>query len=217
MRAILVHGMGRTPLSMVPLALTLRRAGIEPQLFGYVAATQSIDAIAGRLRSRLLALASAPYVGIGHSLGGILLRIAVASLPPDSRPERLILIGSPEISPRLARRFQDAVWYRLLNGDAGALLASPQRMAAIPTPPVPNTVIAGTAGPRGRWSPFHGAQNDGIVAIDELRHDSGVEWRTVAALHPFLPRNPEVRTLVAERCRAPAAMPPAGAPATTTP
>ncbi len=213
MRAVLVHGMGRTPLSMLSLARALRRSGIEAHLFGYVAATQSMATIAGRLQRRLQDIAAEPYVAIGHSLGGVLLRMALAALPPGSRPRRLFLLGSPEYAPRLARRFGGALWYRLLNGDAGVMLASPERMAAVPDTTVPETVIAGTAGPRGRWSPFGDAINDGIVATDELRHDPTVEWQTVASLHPFLPRNRAVRTLVLDGCRDVAALtPPGGAP-----
>ena len=32
---------------------------------------------------------------------------------------------------------------------------------------VPYTIIAGTGGPRGRWSPFGSEPNDGIVAVSE--------------------------------------------------
>jgi pimeloyl-ACP methyl ester carboxylesterase len=215
MRALLVHGMGRTPLSMMPLARTLRRAGIEPVQFGYVAAAQTIPSIVRRLRGRLQRMQDQPSVAIGHSLGGVLLRLAIAELPPEvARPVRLILIGSPDRAPRLACRYERRLWYRVLNGDAGALLASSQRMSAIPHLPIPSTVIAGTAGPRGRFSPFGDAVNDGILAVDELRHDGGIEWQTVPVLHPFLPRSREVRNLVRERCD-PSISPTAADPSTS--
>lgn len=173
-------------------------------MFGYVAAWQSIDAMVARLTGRLTRLADGEYVVIGHSLGGILLRAALASLPAGvRRPRRLIMLGSPNHSPRLARRFEHALWYRAINGDAGKLLADEARLARIAPVDVPTTVIAGTRGFSGRWSPFHGDANDGIVAVSETELNGATESITVPAAHPFLPGNRRVIELVQERCRAP--------------
>ena len=113
-KVLLVHGMGRTPLSMWRLARTLRRAGLATEGFGYVAAWQPVSAIVDRLRARLEAMADGDYVVIGHSLGGLLLRAAVATLPRGvPRPQRIIMLATPNHSPRLARRFEHAWWYRI--------------------------------------------------------------------------------------------------------
>ncbi|MGH7523469.1 MAG: esterase/lipase family protein, partial [Gemmatimonadales bacterium] len=135
---LLVHGMGRTPLSMWRLARSLRAAGLRTHQFAYTTAWQSVDAIVERLAARLRELSGNDYIVIGHSLGGVLLRAAISKLGPDVRlPRRLIMLGSPNQSPRLARRFSRASWYRLLNGDAGSLLADQARLARIPVVSVP--------------------------------------------------------------------------------
>ena len=78
------------------------------------------EEIVGKLRDRLIAMAGDEYIVIGHSLGGILLRSAVATLPAGvRRPRRIIMLATPNHSPRLARRFGAALWYRAINGDAG--------------------------------------------------------------------------------------------------
>src|SRR5664279_2312967 len=137
MRALLVHGMGRTPVSMMTLASALRRAGMDTSQFGYSAAFESVEHIIGRLRLRLEREVDGEYVVIGHSLGGLLLRATLAGLAPGvPRPRRVVMIGTPNQSPRLARRFLGAFWFRAINGDAGRMLASPERMAAIPMPPL---------------------------------------------------------------------------------
>jgi hypothetical protein len=189
MNLLLVHGMARTSLSLVPLALYLRRRGHEVTLSGYVAALEPFDAVCDRVRRHLerLAAAGAPYALIGHSLGGLILRIAVAS-PPLLRPapRGLIMLGTPNRLPRLALRFRRLWPYRIINGEAGRLLADPGFFTALPPVPIPYTVIAGTGGSRGRWSPFAGEPNDGIVAVSEtLAHPDDAPI-LVPALHTFL-------------------------------
>jgi pimeloyl-ACP methyl ester carboxylesterase len=193
--------MGRTPLSMWRLARALRRTGVATELFGYVAAWQTVEGIVDRMRSRLETMADGDYVVIGHSLGGLLLRAAVAALPPGvRRPQRIILLATPNHSPRLAQRFERAWWYRTLNGDAGAMLADEARITTIPLLDVPCTIIAGTRGVYGRWSPFGNERNDGLVALTETELAGADEWISLPLRHPFIMNDPRVRTLVRERC-----------------
>ena len=77
--ALLVHGLGRSPVSMFPLAGPVRRAGVRPHFFGYSASVESMPRIVARLK-RTLTTRRPDYL-IGHSLGGILLRLALAELP----------------------------------------------------------------------------------------------------------------------------------------
>ena len=205
MNVLLVHGMGRTPLSMWRLARALRQAGSATELFGYLAARQSVEEIVRKLRKRLEALAGDEYVVIGHSLGGVLLRAAVATLPAGvRRPRRIIMLATPNHSPRLARRFEHAWWYRTLNGDAGQWLADEGHFAGIPPIDVPCTVIAGTLGIHGRWSPFGSEANDGLVTISETRLATADESIEVRATHAFIMNDASVRDLVMERCAGPA-------------
>jgi pimeloyl-ACP methyl ester carboxylesterase len=182
------------------IAHALRRSGMRAELFGYLAAREPFDAIVQRLAGRIAREPDDEYVVIGHSLGGLLLRAALAQIPAGvPRPRRVIMLGTPNRSPRLARRFGGAWWYHLLNGDAGALLADEDRISRIPPPVDPVTIIAGTRGINGRWSPFGDDVNDGIVATDET-HLDGAEWIAVATRHPFMMNSPIVRQLVRERC-----------------
>ena len=198
---LLVHGMGRTPLSMWRMARALRRAGMTTELFGYVAAWQTVEQIVGRLRDRMASLADGDYVVIGHSLGGLLLRAAVAELPAGvRRPQRIIMLATPNRSPRLAQRFERSWWYRMLNGDSGAMLAQESRVAGIPAVDVPCTIIAGTRGINGRWSPFGEEQNDGLLAATETELAGADEWISLPLRHPFIMNDARVRDLVRDRC-----------------
>ncbi len=169
MRLLLVHGMGRTPLSLARLARILRRDGHQVERLGYLAAAESFDRIRTRVRLRLerLARSAEPYAVIGHSLGGVALRAALDGLSPA--PALFIMLATPNHSPRLARRLRRFWPYRLMCGESGQLLASEDFFAQLPRPQVPYTIIAGAVGPRGRRSPFGQELNDWIVAVEETK------------------------------------------------
>jgi hypothetical protein len=204
MRVLLVHGLGRTPASLWGLSRTIRAAGHDPAFVGYVAAVESFEAIRVRVRRRLEAAAAsgAPYAAVGHSLGGLLVRAALADWPSAlPLPTRLIMLGTPSQSPRLARRLQRFWPYRLAMGEAGQLLAHPAFFAQLPDLPVPGTVVAGVRGIGGRWSPFGDEPNDGIVARSETLPCEGVPVVEVPAAHAFLMNHPAVRRLVTDALR----------------
>ncbi len=199
MHVLLVHGMGRTPLSMGRLARDLRRAGHQVHQFGYSATIETMSTIAGRLRDRLEALGAdgRATVAIGHSLGGVLVRMALSLEPKLERPPRhLIMLGPPNRSPRLARRLRRFWPYRWVNGDAGQRLADPAFLDALPRPSVPYTIIAGVGGRRDRWSAFGGEPNDGLVARDETQCHPADMVIEVPARHTFIMNHPEVRKVI---------------------
>lgn len=209
MRALLVHGMGRSPASMALLAARLRRAGVQPQLFGYLPAAQQFASIAQRLSVRLQQLAeSGEYLVVGHSLGGLLLRAALDRLEPGiRRPRHLFMLATPNQSPRLARRLRHNPIYRWWTGDAGQLLADPERISAIASPTVPFTLVAGVSGRRGRGSPFADEPNDWIVSLGEVRLTDDDHLVTLPVGHTFLMNYREVAELILARAGVPARSP----------
>ena len=86
LRAILVHGMGRTPAAMLILAARLRAAGLRPDLFAYSAALEGWEGCVGRLKGFIdRRAAGTDFVVVGHSLGTVLL----ADIPRQTVPGRL--------------------------------------------------------------------------------------------------------------------------------
>jgi pimeloyl-ACP methyl ester carboxylesterase len=198
MRVLLIHGLARTPLSLLGLARDLRRAGHRTELVAYSGALESYRSIVARVRRRLEAAAQGDgaYAVVGHSLGGLIVRAALDQWPGNQPlPRHLIMLGTPSQVPRLARRFHRWWPYRLVNGQCGQLLAEPSFFAQLPRPAVPTTVIAGTQSLPPRLSLFGDVPNDGVVAVEETRLAAGglIE---VSASHTFMMNNREVRAAV---------------------
>lgn len=112
MRLLLVHGMGRTVLSLSRLTRYLQQTGYRPERVGYVAALEGFERIRARVRHRLEAFARAgePYAVIGHSLGGLALRAALWGLEPA--PVHLIMLAFAQLPP-------PTMPYTIIAGSAG--------------------------------------------------------------------------------------------------
>lgn len=202
MEVLFVHGMGRSPLSGWPLQRRLRRAGIRCGSFGYFAGAESFERIRARLADRVLALAArGDYVLIGHSLGGVLLRAALHSLPPGTRPpRRLFLLGSPVLPSRLALRLRHNPVFRLFTGDCGQLLGSSHRMQAVGPASAPTTSIVGARGP-ARRGPFKNELHDGVLAVSETRAEWISDQVRVTSLHTLLPASAQVAAVIVDRLK----------------
>jgi hypothetical protein len=196
MRLLLVHGMGRTPLSLGRLARFLRNRGDRPERLGYVAAIEGFDRIRRRVRGRLEALARSgePYAVIGHSLGGLALRAALNGLEPA--PVHFVMLATPNQSPRLARWLRRFWPYRLACGESGQLLARQDFFAQLPLPRMPYTIIAGTGGPCGPRSPFGDDPNDWLVAVEETKISPADRPTIVPVGHTFMMNHREVHAAI---------------------
>ena len=184
MKALLVHGMGRSPASQLLLALRLERAGIRTHLFGY-STLASFNGTVARLAARAaLVSGSHPFILIGHSLGSVLIRAALPVLSPRG-PSACFFLAPPSTACRAARHFSRQRLFRLLTGEAGRHLADEAFMAALPIPSVPVRMYAGTSGPRGALSPFGNEPNDGILAVSETALGA-FPVIEVPALHTFI-------------------------------
>jgi hypothetical protein len=185
MQALLIHGMGRTPLSQLLLARRLRRHGFCVHLFGY-STLRPFDSSVTHLASRVRALKSdEPFILVGHSLGCVLIRAVLPKLIP-TRPIACFFLAPPSRVSKAARWFAKISLYRVLTRDCGQLLANEAFMASLPVPGVPVRVYAGTAGYRGRFSPFGQEDNDGILAISETPLIAGGNVVRVPSLHTFI-------------------------------
>jgi hypothetical protein len=168
MQVILIHGLGRSPLSLVSLERALQGAGHETHQFGYAAVAESYDQIVARLHQRLTTIGrNGAYGIVAHSLGSVLIRSALAH--QEYLPDHVVMLGPPNCSPRMAAIAWQFLMFRWFAGSCGFNLSHVGFYDNLPDLSIPYTIIAGTAGPRGRFSPFGMEVNDGIVAVSETR------------------------------------------------
>lgn len=201
LRALFVHGMGRSPLSGWPLLWRLKRAGLKTHTFGYAVTIEDFSAIVDRLTARIEQLArQGNYVLIGHSLGGVLLRAAIARRSADTpAPRHLFLLGSPVQAPRLALRLRANPFFRALTRDCGQLLGSKQRMLEIGAADVPVTAVAGVWGAPKELGLFDKEANDGFVSVSETLAPWIKDRMELPVLHTLLPASAHVAEAILKR------------------
>lgn len=196
MKVLLIHGLGRSPLSLVNLERRIQWAGHATEHFGYAAFRESYDRIVARLQARLSTLSQQGAYGIvAHSLGGLLTRSALggANIAP---PVHLIMLGTPNQPPRLAAHAWQLPPFQWFSGQCGFNLTCHDFYAAIPLLEAPYTIVAGTKGPRGTLSPFGMELNDGIVALSETRLSDQDRLVQLDVWHTFMMNDRLVQEVV---------------------
>ena len=199
MQIVLIHGLARTSLSLLSLEQALRQAGHPTEQFGYFAFAEGFDAIAQRLCQRFQRLGEVgPYAVVAHSLGGVLTRAALG-LGPQSSPDHVVMLGTPNQPPRLASLAWKLPPFQWFTGQCGFNLTSQQFYDQLPLLPSPYTIVAGTGGPRGALSPFGEDVNDGVVALQETYMTKTDVVLQVPAWHTFMMNHPQVRRIIMDR------------------
>ncbi len=187
MQAILIHGMGRTPLSMCLLAYRLKAAGLQTKLFAYTVTFEQWAGCTARLTRFIKKTAGQePYIVVTHSLGSVLTRAVLPALA--YKPSACFFLAPPTHACVAAGRLASRRWYRLLTGDMGQLLTNPAFMSQLPVPALFTKIYAGNAGLTGQHSPFGDEPNDGILLVKET-HLPGVPQQIVPSLHTFIMNN----------------------------
>lgn len=180
---VLVHGMGRSPLSMLALGRRLRRAGYRVLNWGYAGRRDAAPRLGARLAERLRADAGdAPAVHfVGHSLGCIIVRWALAHAP-GLRAGRVVMLAPPNRGAAAADRYAPLVgWLMPQIRD----LVTDERAGPRAIPPRDDVEVGIVAGLR-----------DGKVRVSETRLEGARDHVIVPATHSFLMHRPDVHALV---------------------
>jgi pimeloyl-ACP methyl ester carboxylesterase len=181
---VLVHGMGRTRLSMTPLALALRREGYDVLNWRYSSTRHTIAEIGESLIAALRDHHSEPrrVHFVGHSLGTVVIRWAIAHGVAPERVGRVVMLAPP--NQGAARADRATRWLSWLYKPLAELKTAETSTAR--TLMIPANVDVGVIA--GRY--------DGKVSVAETHLVNETDHVTVPAVHSFLMFRRDVRALV---------------------
>ncbi|MDA1099966.1 MAG: hypothetical protein O2967_13375 [Proteobacteria bacterium] len=196
---VLVHGLGRTCASMTRLQRRLNDLGFAAQCWPY----PSRRRLAGHIHAFRHWLGQqafqAPVHFVGHSLGGIVIRGALAVDPPV-KIGRIVMIATPNQGAGVVTRFGGWPFAQFFFGLPLEDLA--EHSPALKNLGVPDAEIGIIAGKR-HFHPLHfisyvnlfhhaGRAHDGTVELANTRLDAARDNVIVDAHHTFICDHEEV-------------------------
>jgi pimeloyl-ACP methyl ester carboxylesterase len=187
---ILLHGLGRSRAVMRRMERRCQQSGWTVANVGYPSLRKplasNVDLV--RATARALNRNGAQQISfVGHSLGGLIARLAASNAQHDGYTlGRIVLLGSPAGGSAIAEALKDFTPFRMIAGDCGQAV-TPLRALQVPVPPAEIAIIAGGNGKRG-YNPFLRGDNDGIVKVAETRlNGSESGFLLLPSIHPTLP------------------------------
>jgi len=181
---VLVHGMGRTPLSMRPLARVLEQQGYDVLNWDYSSTGPTVAELGAQLAAAVRERPRGPGARVHfvtHSLGGIVVRAALARDPPPD-VGRVVMLAPPNQGARAADVAQPWVgWWLKPLAELGTGDGSTARTLPVP-PGVEIGVIAGAL--------------DGKVSVEETHLAGETDHVVVPGTHSFLMLRSDVQALV---------------------
>jgi len=193
---ILLHGLGRTRWSLWPVAHEATRRGYVVYNLGYPSRRAPIEHLAEDIGRRIASIAGDGTVDVvTHSMGGIVLRAAVAAaVLPAERVRRVVMLAPPNHGSELADRLRDYRVYRFATGPAGQQIGTdddsvPRRL---PAPPFEVGIVAGRRAGNPVFARVLGAESDGKVTVSSARVDGMRDLVVVDRTHTFIMWAPDV-------------------------
>lgn len=194
---ILLHGLARTPQSMLKMAKRLQHAGYVTCNLGYPSTRYPIQTLAQEYVlpwvQHCLVEAGAPVHFVTHSLGGIMVRV-LRRIDPHLPVGRVVMLGPPNQGSELVDRMRDWVVFRRLNGPTGQQLGTDP--ASIPNTLGPADFELGViAGNKPLLEPFKGyiaGASDGKVSVASTRLLGMQDHLILPVTHALMMRDDEV-------------------------
>ena len=193
---VLLHGLGRTSRSMRGLAAEGSRRGYEVANLSYRSRHAGVLAHAEQIGAALSAMTTTePLHVVTHSMGGIVLRAAVASgWLPAERVGRVVMLAPPNGGSELAEWLCRSRIFQLAVGPAGPQLRTGAGGIAGTLPAVPFElgVIAGITRRALLAASLFPGPNDGKVSVERARVAGMRDFLVVPSGHTFMMHSPEV-------------------------
>ena len=192
---VLIHGLGRTSASLSRLARRLEASGHPALKVDYKSRRYDLDECAKRITPTLVRYAErvGPDLAlVGHSMGGLVARILAARGEVPVRS--IVMLAPPNSGSEVADFVYRSRLGRMLLGPALGELRT-NGAHAVPRPPCPVGIIAGTRSYLPLTSRLIAGSNDGLVSLDRTRLE-GADWIGLSAGHTLLMNHPDTAEAV---------------------
>lgn len=195
---ILLHGMGRTRLSMRSLEKYFKNRDYQVLNESYDSRTKPIEVIAEEHISQLLGSVNiddfAAVHFVTHSLGGIMLRYYLSHHSID-KLGRIVMIAPPNQGSEVAEKYRDKLWYKLATGKPGQQLYIHNNSLLKELKPVPADVgiMIGTRSSDPWFNHVFESDHDGKVSVESARLPEMKDFITVNHGHTFIMNNKKIQ------------------------
>jgi triacylglycerol lipase len=202
---ILLHGLGRTYHSMDKMQTTLTHAGYHTINFDYPSRKESIEQLASEYIPAAIdqcnELDPVQIHFVTHSLGGIVLRMAVKQKRPK-KLGRVVMLSPPNQGSEAVDDLKERWYFSWLNGPAGQELSTSEDSTPNQLGPVdyPVGIIIGDRHAFfDAWllKLFQGA-NDGKVSVERAKLDGMTDFIVVHESHSFIMKSELVQSQTIE-------------------
>lgn len=169
---VLVHGLGRSPSSMLILSQRLKQAGYRVTIAEYASLTASFSEqleTVGHIVQECCSNASRVHF-VGHSLGALVIRGYLAENRPDSLG-RVVLLAPPNQGSLFVDWLEEMQLASDVLGPVGRTLGTDTTdlPATLPHPDYEVGIIAGNRSTQPIGSPAIPGPDDGIVSVEQAR------------------------------------------------
>lgn len=202
---ILVHGLGRTYQSMTQMQRKLIQAGYQTVNLDYPSRKFSIKQLAANYIPLAIDECSSHNPDkihfVTHSLGGIVVRMAVK----QNRPERLgrvVMLSPPNQGSEAVDQLKKYGYFSLLNGPAGQELSTSEDSTPNKLGPVDYPVGIITGDRHSHFDDWMSAMflraNDGKVSVERAKLEGMTDFIVVHESHSFIMKSDNVQSLTVE-------------------
>jgi pimeloyl-ACP methyl ester carboxylesterase len=190
---VLLHGLARSPLSLIRLEVALRSTGYTVRNLDYPSRSLDIAALAEATLGPVFAAAPAatPRIHlVTHSLGGILVRQYLHDHGVPAALGRIVMLAPPNEGSEVVDRLRGWKLFQMINGPAGLELGTGLADGPRALGPLPAGVLVGVIAGDRTLNPFFSAllpgANDGKVAVAATHVAGETDHVTLPATHTWI-------------------------------